>query len=331
MTTYQSTPKTELHLHLEGAAPPALIKQLAHEQKVDLAGIFGPDGAYKWHDFPNFLAVYETACSVLKTPQDYFRLTEAVLAAQADHGVIYTEMFLAPDFCGSDVPAWREYLAAITEAAAQAESRLGIASRYIATAVRHFGADKARKSSFAAAETAGHWLTGYGMGGDERFGNAGDFSYAFDCAREAGLGLTSHAGEVLGPESVAETIRDLKVSRIGHGVRSVENAELVRQIVDLGVHLEVNPGSNVSLGVYPSLVAHSISKLRDAGVSLSVSTDDPPYFDTDMSREYQGLAATFGWDDAMFRAINRDAMAAAFCDEDCRATILSRFEEPADV
>jgi len=324
---FQTTPKTELHIHLEGAAPPAFIRQLAHEKRVDLGGIFGADGNYKWSDFVHFLRVYETACSVLKSPMDFARLTEAVLAEQAKHGVIYTELFLAPDFCGGDLVKWREYLAAMSEAAASQEAKLGITTRFISTVVRHFGAENARKTAKISAETAGPMLTGFGMGGDENFGSAKDFSWAFHCAAEAGLGLTSHAGEVRGAESVAETIADLKVSRIGHGVRSVEDAQLLRLIAETGVHLEVNPGSNISLSVFPTLKDHSIAKLREANISISVSTDDPPYFDTDMTREYQGLASTFGWGEADFAAINRDAMDAAFCDAATRQRIKAKFEE----
>ena len=173
-------------------------------------------------------------------------------------------------------------------------------------------------------------LSGFGMGGDENFGKAGDFAWAFTCAAEAGLGLTSHAGEVRGAESVLETLRDLKVSRIGHGVRSVEDADLMKRLAGERVHLEVNPGSNISLSVFPSLADHSIAALRDAGVSISISTDDPPYFDTDMSREYAALNATFGWGEADFYAINRDAMAAAFCDEATRTRILAKFKESTD-
>jgi len=329
VTDFQTIPKTEMHLHLEGAAPPAFIRQLAHEKKVDLAGIFGADGNYKWTDFVHFLRVYETACSVLQTPEDFARLTEAVLAESSKHGVIYTEIFLAPDFCGGDLVKWREYLAAIVEAAQRSEAKFGITTRFISTVVRHFGAENARKTARMSAETVGPMLTGFGMGGDESFGAAGDFKWAFQCAAEAGLGLTSHAGEVRGADSVIETIRDLKVTRVGHGVRSVEDAELIRQIVDMGVHLEVNPGSNISLSVFPKLADHSIQNLRDAGVSVSVSTDDPPYFDTDMTREYQGLASTFGWGEADFSAINRDAMEAAFCDAETRQRIKSRFKESA--
>ena len=330
MRDFTATPKTELHLHLEGAAPPAFIRQLAHEKKVDLSGIFGADGNYEWRDFVNFLAVYEAACSVLQTPDDFARLTEAVLAESARHGVIYTEIFLAPDFCGGDLVKWREYLAAMCEAAARQEARLGITSRFISTVVRHFGAENARKTARMSADTASNMLTGFGMGGDENFGDAGDFAWAFACAAEAGLGLTSHASEVRGAESVVQTLRDLKVSRIGHGVRSIEDADLMKRLAGEGVHLEVNPGSNISLSVFPALADHSISALRDAGISISVSTDDPPYFDTDMSREYAGLNATFGWGEADFRAINRDAMAAAFCDAATRTRIAARFEESAN-
>jgi adenosine deaminase len=111
-------PKIELHLHHEGAAPPAFIRGLAQEKSVDIGGVFAPDGSYSYKDFWHFLSVYEAATSVLTTPEDYARLTRAVLEESAENGVIYSETFLSPDFCGGgDVAAWREYLAAIREEA----------------------------------------------------------------------------------------------------------------------------------------------------------------------------------------------------------------------
>ena len=116
-------PKVELHLHLEGAAPPALIRDLARRKHVDLSGIFDARGGYAFRDFWHFLGVYEAATSVLSTPEDYARLTRAVLEESAVNGVIYTEAFLSPDFCGGrDVSAWRDYVAAMAEAAAAAPS-----------------------------------------------------------------------------------------------------------------------------------------------------------------------------------------------------------------
>lgn len=327
MTDWRDIAKTELHLHLEGAAPPEFIRQLASEKKIDLSGVFDENGNYAWTNFIHFLRTYEQACTVLKSPEDFKRLVEAVLTESASHGVVYTELFLAPDFCGGgDLVAWKEYLAAMTEGAESARNATEIEARFIATCVRHMGADQARITAHVAAETAGGLLTGWGMGGDEAFGQASDFTYAFDQAREAGLGITSHAGEVCGPASVRDTLDCLPVSRIGHGVRSIDDPDLVKRIVDMGVVLEVNPGSNLSLSLYDDLNAHPISALRDAGVKITVSTDDPPYFHTDMTQEYSELNRVLGWNRDDFNAINKTAMLAAFCDENTRAAMLKKFE-----
>lgn len=320
-------PKTELHLHLEGAAPPAFIRQLASEKKVDLSKVFNDQGNYAFNDFVHFLSVYEAATSVLKTPEDYARLTTAVLEECAANNVVYAETFISPDFCGGgDVTAWREYLHAIQEAADAAEKSHGIILRGVVTCVRHFGPEKAKASALCAAETAGDWITGFGMGGDEGKGHQGDFAYAYDMAREAGLKLTTHAGEFGGPESVREAIRDLNVERIGHGVRSIEDANLVQELADRQITLEVCPGSNVVLGLYPNIAAHPIQRLRDAGVRVTVSTDDPPFFGTSMRREYDMLNQAFGWEADDFAALNKTAAEAAFCNEDTRERILQKLE-----
>ncbi|MGR3813752.1 MAG: adenosine deaminase [Cognatishimia activa] len=320
-------PKVELHLHHEGAAPPAFVRQLAHEKKVDLTGVFDDQGNYKFTDFVNFLRTYEAATAVLQTPEDFGRLTSAVLEECASNGVVYVESFLSPEFCGGgDLAAWREYLHAIQEAADRAEKSHGIILRGVVTCIRHEGPETAKRTALCAAETAGDWVVGFGMGGDEGKGHQGDFAYSFDMAREAGLKLTTHAGEFGGPDSVWEAIRDLNVERIGHGVRAIEDPKLVQEIVARDITLEVCPGSNVVLGLYKDFAAHPIQKLRAAGVKVTVSTDDPPFFGTTMRREYDMLAAAHGWDADVFAEINQTAARAAFCDEDTRATILKRLE-----
>lgn len=326
MTNWNIRPKTELHLHIEGAAPPAFIRQLAAEKNVDLSGIFKDDG-YRWTDFANFLKTYDAACSVLNTPDDYRRLTEAVLEASAAHNVVYTELFLAADFSGGgEVEAWKDYLSAMIEGAENAKAKHGIETRFISTCVRHLGPEAAENIARLTAETMGPMLTGFGMGGEERHLTAGDFSKAFAIAAEAGLGITSHAGEICGPDSVRETLDNLPVTRIGHGVRAIEDAGLVQRLVDENIVLEVNPGSNISLSVFENWADHPIEKLRKAGVPVTVSTDDPPYFHTDMTREYRMLAQTFGWGIADFNEINKTAMNAAFCDDATRQDMLAKFE-----
>jgi adenosine deaminase len=322
-------PKVELHLHLEGAAPPAFIRGLAAEKKEDLSGIFDENGAYKYRDFWDFLKVYEAATSVLTTPEDYRRLTLAVLEESAASGVIYSETFLSPDFCGGrDVGAWREYLAAIREAADEAEVNDGIVLRGVITCIRHFGPDKARETAICAAETAGDWVVGFGIAGDEKAGNPKDFAWAFDCAREAGLRLTAHAGEWGGPDSVRDALDDLGVERIGHGVRAIEDLALVDRLAEDGIVLEVCPGSNVALGLYPNWRAHPIHRLRERGVTVTVSTDDPPFFHTTMNNEYDRLADAFEWDDGVFEEIARNSAKAAFCDDATKEKILKKLETP---
>ncbi len=326
--SYASLPKVELHLHLEGAATPSFIRRLAQEKGLDIPNIFAPDGRYQYRDFWHFLKIYEEATICLKSPEDYARLTTEVLAQSAASGVIYSEVFLSPDFCGGrDVGAWKEYLAAMREAADKAEAEHGITLRGIITAIRNFGPEKSREVAACAQETAGDWIVGFGIAGDERAGHLKDFTYAFDMAREAGLKLTAHAGEWNGPDEVRAALEHLQVARIGHGVRAIEDAELVAHLAATDVVLEVCPGSNIALGVYGSLKAHPIAKLRAAGVKVTVSTDDPPYFHTTMTDEFNNLAEVFGWEENDFDELNAVALQAAFCDENTRALIAKRLEK----
>jgi adenosine deaminase len=320
-------PKVELHLHLEGAAPPAFISGLAREKSLDISGIFDARGNYRYKDFWDFLKVYEAATSALQTPRDYQRLVLAVLEESAKSGVVYAETFVSPDFCGGrDVSAWKEYLHAMQEASTQAEQDLGITLRGIVTCIRHFGPDKAREAALCAAETAGDWIVGFGIAGDEKVGAPKDYLWAFDCAREAGLRLTAHAGEWGGPDSVRDAVRDLKVERIGHGVRAIEDLALVDELAERGIVLECCPGSNVTLGIYPSFRDHPIAELDRRGCKVTISTDDPPFFHTTMAREYQALNRAFDWDEGQFRRIARQSLDAAFCDADTRTRIAKLLE-----
>lgn len=324
---FQQMPKVELHTHLEGCAPPAFIKGLAAEKNIDISKIFAADGGYAFRDFDHFLKVYEAACTTLQSPEDFRRLTMAVLEETAAHGVVYMETFVSPDFCGGgDLAAWKDYLAAIEDAAREAEAKLGITLKGIVTGIRHFGPDACKPAATCAAETFGDFITGYGMAGGEMVGRPGDYAYSFDIAREAGLPLTCHAGEWGGASMVAETIRDLRVDRIGHGIGAIEDPALVEKIQEQEIVLEVCPGSNVVLKAVNGWNSHPIAKLRDAGVKVTVSTDDPPFFHTTMTDEYEMLHRTFGWGEDDFSALNATALAAAFCDEETKARVAKRLE-----
>ncbi len=256
-------------------------------------------------------------------------MTRAVLEESASHGVVYTEAFLSPDFCGGDdVAAWREYMAAMEEAADAAERDLGITLRGVITCIRHFGPEKAKPIAVCAAETHGRFIRGFGIAGDEKVGKPSDFTWAFDCAREAGMHLTAHAGEWGGAQSVKDALEAFAPARIGHGVEAIYDDALVDHLAETGVVLEVCPGSNVTLGVFPSWSDHPIERLRDRGVKVTVSTDDPPFFHTDMTKEYENLNRTFGWDETVFEEVTQTALAAAFCDEDTRSAIAKQLGTP---
>ncbi len=320
---WAAIPKIELHLHLEGAAPPAFIRDEAMRQGLALPDIFTPTGDYRWRDFSEFLDVYAVACSVLTGPDSYHRLTRAVAEASLAEGVIYTEIFLGTDLIGGGDPgAWPDFHAAIQAGAAEVP---GIEVRFIALCIRHFGPARARAVAERAAASPG--LVGFCMAGDERVHHPRDFAPAFERAREAGLRLTAHAGEFGGPDSVTATLDALGVERIGHGVRASEDPDLVARLADTGVVLEVCPGSNIALGLYPGWAAHPVATLDRAGVRVTLSTDDPPYFRTRLSAEYAALSAAFGWDAVDFARLYRVAVDAAFCDDALKARLRARLAE----
>lgn len=321
----RALPKVELHTHLEGCAPPAFIRGLAAEKSIDITGIFDADGNYTFRDFNDFLNVYEAACTTLQTPQDFYRLTKAVLEESARHNIVYQETFVSPDFCGGgDLSAWRDYLGAMKQAADEMDDTITL--RAIVTCIRHFGADAAKPAALCAAETMGDFVTGFGMAGGEMVSRPADYAYAFDAAREAGLSLTCHGGEWGGPDMVADTVRDLRVSRIGHGINARHDPAVMDMLKDTGTVLEVCPLSNIVLRAIPEGQAHPIADLIDAGIKVTVSTDDPPFFASTMTAEFEYLADQLGFGDADFNVLNQTALAAAFCDDATRAKIAKRLE-----
>jgi adenosine deaminase len=312
---WAAEPKVELHLHLEGAAPVALTRRLAAERGVDAGDLFDARGGYAWDDFTGFLAAYDRVAALYHGPDDARLLTEAALAECAAHGVIYAEVILSPEHMGGgDAAAWAEYLAAADEGARAAEAATGIVARWIATGVRHAGPEAVRRAAELAAGAGDARVVGFGLAGDERRLSKAAFAPAFDLAREAGLGLTAHAGEFGGPDSVRDALDALRVGRIDHGVRAVEDPALVARIAAEGVTLAVAPGSNVALGVAADWASHPAPLLRAAGCRVTLSTDDPPFFRTTMTREYAEAAAAWGWTAADLRATARDAVEGAFCD-----------------
>lgn len=324
MTDWAAIPKLELHLHIEGATPPDLARAVAAEKGVDVSRIFDAAGAYVADDFTVFLQTYDRVAQLFSTPEDYRRLTEAVLGQCAANGVIYAELFLSPTAFGYDAGRWAEFTAAIDEGADAAEAAHGIVCRLIPVAIRHHPPEQAPELVDILSRVPRGRMTGFGLAGDERMGAPADWAPAFRAAGEAGFRLTAHAGEFGGPDSVRGALDHLRVERIGHGVRAIEDPALVARLAEERVTLEVCPGSNVALRLYPNLAAHPVDALRRAGCAITISTDDPPYFHTDMGRECENLAETFGYGADEFAAIARDALSAAFCDDATKARLAAR-------
>jgi adenosine deaminase len=167
-------------------------------------------------------------------------------------------------------------------------------------------------------------ITGFNLAGEERMGRVADYARAFDIARDIGLGLTIHAGEVCGAFSVADALDVVRPARIGHGVRAIEDSNLVSRLADLGTVLEVCPGSNIALKVFPDFASHPLRKLKEAGVRVTISSDDPPFFHTSLKREYDLAASAFGFSDAEIDQLTRTGIEAAFVDEETRQALLAR-------
>lgn len=321
------TLKAELHCHIEGAADPGIVIRQARKYNADPTP-FIRDGSFVWDDFTSFLAAYDFAADLFRSEEDYVLLAEHYLTSLARDGAIYSEFFTSPDHARKAGLSPAAYTAALGEGIERAKAKTGIEARMVVTGVRHFGVESVEAAARFAARCGHPLVTGFGVAGDERQGDMEDYVRAFEIAREAGLGITIHAGEFGGWESVAAALDHIRPSRIGHGVRAIENPDLVKRIADEGAVLECCPVSNVELGVFDSYANHPFTRLMDAGCKVTLNSDDPPYFRTTLKREYDVAKEHFGLDDRTLNAITRTAIEAAFVDKKTRAALLARLAEP---
>jgi len=317
--------KAELHCHIEGAAAPALVREQARKYGADISGFISGD-SYVWSSFSEFLVAYDGAAALFRSEEDYALLARSYLEAIAAENAIYAEIFVSPDHAIAAGLSPAAYFDGLAEGIAQAKASAGIECRMIVVGVRHLGAGKVEAAARLAATRPHPLITGFGMAGEERFGKVADFARAFDIARDAGLGITIHAGELAGPESVRDALDYVRPSRIGHGVRAIEDDDLVRRIAEAGVVLEVCPGSNLALRLYPDILSHPFDRLRRAGVKVTLSSDDPPHFASSIGREYQMAADAWGYDAAKLTGLTRTSLEAAFIDEPTRAILLGQLD-----
>lgn len=319
-------PLAELHLHLEGAASPDLVRHLATRNRISLPDtLFDANGHFHWTDFLHFLQVYDVASSVIRTPQDYRDLTFEYLCSIAREGAVYGELMSSPDHASQAGMSYVDHLDGIAQGIADAKDQCGIEARIIVTCVRHFGVARAHAVVRDVVRHPHPLVTGFGMGGDEAGFPPAPFADVFRTAHEeAGLACHVHAGEFGGPQSIIDALDTLPVTRLGHGVRAIEAPALVERLADHGVVLEVCPTSNIATGVYASYAEHPLPTLLRSGVRCTLSSDDPPYFHTSVGQEY-GLAQTkMGLTREEVQACTRTALEAAFVDEATRTRLLDR-------
>ncbi len=304
-------PKAELHLHIEGTLEPELALELAARNGVTLRyrDVKALRGAYEFSDLSSFLALYYECMAVLRTAGDFQALAEAYLSQARADGVTRTEMFFDPQVHLSRGVPLAEVVGGLRAAAAASAASGGPQVGLIACFLRDRGPVDAARTLEALAEHADQ-LLGVGLDSAEVGHPPGDFADVFAEARALGLHAVAHAGEEGPPDYIWQAIDLLGVERVDHGIRSVEDPALLRRLAADGTALTVCPLSNVRLHCVPTLAAHPLPALLDAGVKVTVNSDDPAYFGGYVADNYLALASGLGLSLADLTAIAANSISA---------------------
>jgi aminodeoxyfutalosine deaminase len=304
-------PKIELHVHLEGTVRPQTLREIARRNDYPLPDDL--DAVYRCKDMPEFAELFVLAVGALTYYEDFRQVVVDYAAEAKSHGAVYLEAIFAPRLRhGLDSD---EVFAGYCDGAAEAGELHGVQVRLTPDIPRVYTLDEARTTAEYAVKYRDRGVVGIGLGGLPEEGFPPEpYAEAFDLAREGGLASVPHAGEGAGPESIRGALDALHADRIRHGVRAVEDPELVAELAERGIVLDVCPISNLRLGVVPSLEEHPLPQLVAAGVRCSISTDDPAMFDTDLTRDYEAAASLGVPPRAAFEA----GVAGALCDDETR-------------
>jgi aminodeoxyfutalosine deaminase len=295
-------PKAELHLHLEGSVEPETLHELDPATSIEEFRAL-----YSYADFDAFLRAFGAIGKRLRTPDDYALITRRLLERLAAQNVRYAEIIIA-----AGVAIWKgQDFAPIFDAIREAAEGSVVEVRWILDAVRQFGVEHTMRVAELAAERVDRGVVALGIGGSEERGPAVWFTGVFAFAKRAGLRLTAHAGESMGPESVWAALR-LGAERIGHGIASVEDADLMRHLREYDIPLEICITSNLVTGVVKRIEDHPVRRLYDAGVPIVLNTDDPAMFQCTLVGEYRLAANQFGFSEAEMRGIVGNGFRYAF-------------------
>jgi len=336
-----SLPKAELHLHLEGSVDPATLSELSRRHNRPIPpenNNYGesPDSGrvlteaavhalYQYRDFNGFMMAFKAVTERLRTPEDYELITYRLVQRLAAENVLHAEVYVSVG-----VVLWRGFdfdpiFEGLERGRQRGEREFGTSLLWIFDAARHFGADAAERVVDKAIHFRERNVVGIGIGGDERRGPAAWFRDSFARAGMHGLRLTAHAGETTGPDSIIASLDVLGVDRIGHGLSAVQSPELMRRMAEEQTPVEICLSSNLRTGCCPGIGQHPVKQYVDAGMMVTLNTDDPTMFGTSLAREYQLAQDVFGFTDGQLREFARNSFRASFLPEERKREFLARF------
>ena len=322
-------PKAELHLHLEGTISPATLVELSRRHDAHPLTFPQAKALYQFTDFTGFIEAFKAVTRHLIGPDDYELVAWRMMQRLAGQGVLHAEVYISVGV----IYMWRNHdpycfepiFAALERARERAARELGLSLYWIFDAVRHFTVEEAGVVFRKAAEMRRQYpsIIGIGLGGDERRCGSEPFRAVYAQAREAGLRLTNHAGETTRPEAIREAL-SIGSERIGHALSAIQDGELMRELKNRNIPLELNPTSNVRTGVCPSFAAHPLRRYYDAGLLVTLNSDDPAFFASDVANEYLLAHAQQGFSREELARLAANSIHASFLPENEKTRLLLR-------
>lgn len=321
----KSLPKAELHMHLEGSLEPELMFKLAERNKIRLnySGIAEIKKAYKFSNLQSFLDIYYQGAKVLCTADDFYDLTTAYLERCREDGIDHVEPFFDPQTHLERGVALEAQLEGIGNALRDAGSRWGMSYGLILSILRHLPVEEGMKVYEMARPHIGEFI-GIGLDSSERNNPPRKFAPIYEAARADGLRVVAHAGEEGPPSYVWEALNSLRVQRIDHGVRALEDGKLVDHLIERQIPLTVCPNSNICLKVYGKMADHPILRMLEQGMNVSINSDDPAYFGGYLIDNFLAVDKALGMSRKEAALLARNSIAAAFIDPDRKAQLLAR-------
>jgi adenosine deaminase len=323
----RNMPKAELHIHIEGSLEPELLFQIARRNRIALRfnSVEELRNAYQFRDLQSFLDIYYEGARALVHEQDFYDLTWAYMERAAAQNVRHTEIFFDPQAHTTREAPFETVITGIQRALADAQRQLGISSKIIMCFLRHLSAESAMETLLQSLPFK-EWIIAVGLDSSERGHPPGKFRAVFDRAREHGFLTVAHAGEEGPPDYIWQALEQLKVSRIDHGVRCIEDKLLVEKLMAEQVPLTVCPLSNVKLGVFNSIAEHNLKRLLDLGLCVTVNSDDPAYFGGYLADNFEAAQEGLGLTRNNIYQLAKNSFLAAFLDKDKKQKLLDELD-----